>query len=377
MNQIQQLPPIIHRGSVKNIRRDENSEDLFFEYTDGYSVFDWGTMPNMLNGKGRSLAAMADIFFNLLGSAKSWKNFKFADCIQPPLLKKLKTQGLKHHGLGLVKEHPSLYKVKAVEILRPTPIQNDGTLNWDYSLYENWPSGVLVPLEVIFRFGLPSGSSFFERAKNKDYCQSLGLTREVREGDILERPIIEYSSKLETSDRYMSYDEASTISYLREKEFEQLHGLSIALAYKLKEIFENLGIFLWDGKFEFAFIEGERDFRDFMLVDSIGPDELRLSYNGIPLSKQNLRNFYMNGAWHRAVVKAKQIARKRGLADWKSICIEELKEEPPPLESTILNGVEMMYKSLANELAKKSFLREIFSDAWSLEKTAREMGKFA
>ena len=86
----------------------------------------------------------------------------------------------------------------------------------------------------------------------------------------------------------------------------------MALAYKLKEIFEDLGIFLWDGKFEFAFAEGGRGERDFMLVDSIGPDELRLSYDGVQLSKQNLRNFYRGGDWHRAVGKAKTLAEERG-----------------------------------------------------------------
>ena len=377
INRIQGLPPIVHRGSVKNIRREEGRQELFFEYTDGYSVFDWGTMPDMLDDKGRALASMADTFFNLLGSAESWRNFKFADFILPTVLKKLQNQGLRHHGLGLVENYPSLYKVKAVDILRPKPLQYDGVLNWDYSLYETYPKGVLVPLEVIFRFGIPGGSSFLERAKNDKYCRTLGLDREVREGDVVESPIIEYSSKLETSDRYMEYTEATEIACLREQEFEQLHGLSIALAYKLKEIFEDLGIFLWDGKFEFAFVEGEGGLRDFMLVDSIGPDELRLSYNNIQLSKQNLRNFYRGGTWHQAVDQAKKMARKRGVADWKSICLKELGEEPTHLEAAVLSGVEMMYKSLTNELAKKISSPKVFPDAWNLEKTAQEMGRFA
>ena len=367
------LPPIVHQGSVKNIRRNEGSHELFFEYTDGYSVFDWGTMPDMLDGKGQGLAVMADAFFNLLGAPESWQHGPYPDCIPRHVLKKLQESGLSHHGLGLVEGHPSFYKVKAVEVLRPTPVQYDGVLKWDYSLYETRPVGVLVPLEVIFRFGIPAGSSFLERAKNADYCRTLGLEKEVREGDILERPIIEYSSKLETSDRYMDYGEAATIACLREEEFNRLHGLSMALAYKLKDVFEKLGIFLWDGKFEFAFEEGTSDGRDFMLVDSIGPDELRLSYNGVQLSKQSLRNFYRGGSWHSAVTKAKKMAQERGVADWKRICIEELNEGPSRLDGNILKSVEMMYKSLTNELAAS----EVFPDSWNLEKTAQEMGRFS
>ena len=373
------FPPIVHRGSVKNIRRESSAKELFFEYTDGYSVFDWGTMPDMLDGKGQALASMADMFFKILGSEKSWQNFKFSNSVSEPILKQLQTSGLKHHGCSLVEGHPALYKVKAVEILRPKPVQYDGCLSWNYSLYETRPGNTLVPLEVIFRFGIPTGSSFLERARDENYCQALGLEREVHEGDILEKPIVEYSSKLESRDRYMEYEEAVKIACLKEQEFEKLHGLSVALAYKLKEMFEDLGIFLWDGKFEFAFVENEsgEEGRDFMLVDSIGPDELRLSYDGVQLSKQSLRNFYKGGTWHQAVARSKQMASERGVADWKNICIQELGEEPPPLDRDILNGVEMMYKSLTNELVHKFCSQQVFMDSWSLEKTAKVMGKFS
>ena len=370
------IPSIVHRGSVKNIRKEEGTSELFFEYTNGYSVFDWGTMPDMLDGKGRALAVMADMFFNLLERTQSWQEFKYADSIPAPILDRLRLEGLKHHGLSLVEGHPSCYKVKAVEVLRPTPVQHEGVLRWDYSLYETRPAGALVPLEVIFRFGIPAGSSFLERAKNEQYCKNLGLQKEVSEGDILERPIVEYSSKLETTDRYMDYGEAAEIACLGTEEFERLHGLSVAVAYKLKEVFEEMDIFLWDGKFEFAFAEGAEGVRDFMLVDSIGPDELRLSYDGVQLSKQNLRNFYRGGSWHQAVGKAKNLAKERGVADWKKICVEELGEGPARLEPAVLEGVEMMYKSLTNELAQKVFSRTVFSDSWDLKKTAFEMGRF-
>ena len=40
--------------------------------------------------------------------------------------------------------------------------------------------------------------------------------------------------------------------------------------------------------------------RHFVLVDSIGPDELRLTFKGTQLSKQNLRNSYKNSNWKKA-----------------------------------------------------------------------------
>ena len=169
-------------------------------------------MPDMLEGKGRSLAVMADAFFSLLGSEESWQEFRSADFVPDSILKKLRKEGLKHHGLGLVEGHPSFYRVKEVEVLRPKPVQYDGKLSWDYSVYETRPKGALVPLEVIFRFGIPAGSSFLERAKNEDYCKSLGLEKEVREGDVLERPIVEYSASWR----------AATATWIMRKPFESL-----------------------------------------------------------------------------------------------------------------------------------------------------------
>ena len=158
------LPPIVHRGSVKNIRRAEGSSELFFEYTDAYSVFDWGAMPDLLEGKGQGLAMMADAFFKMLENPSCWENNNFADSRCTQALENLKKRGLQHHGLGLVEGYPDCYRVKAVDVLRPTPVQYDGKLSWDYSIYQSRPTGALVPLEVIFRFGIPSGSSFLERS---------------------------------------------------------------------------------------------------------------------------------------------------------------------------------------------------------------------
>ena len=65
------------------------------------------------------------------------------------------------------------------------------------------------------------------------------------------------------------------------------------------------------------------------------------------------------------------------MSDWKKICIEEMGLEPPPLRGDILEGVAMMYKTLANELAKKAFSREVFPGSWDLVKTAGEMGRLS
>ena len=55
------LPPMYHVGSVKNILGNKDSNELIFSYSDRYSVFDWGEMPDK-SYKGQYLAAMAYMF---------------------------------------------------------------------------------------------------------------------------------------------------------------------------------------------------------------------------------------------------------------------------------------------------------------------------
>ena len=49
------LPPLFHRGSVKNILGETDAKQLIFAYSNRYSVFDWGEMPDHIPHKGECL----------------------------------------------------------------------------------------------------------------------------------------------------------------------------------------------------------------------------------------------------------------------------------------------------------------------------------
>ena len=58
-------------GSVKNLTViEEPTRDKlglgFFEFSDRYSVFDWGEMPDHIPNKGASLAIITSYFFEIL-----------------------------------------------------------------------------------------------------------------------------------------------------------------------------------------------------------------------------------------------------------------------------------------------------------------------
>ena len=56
-------PKLKYRGSVKDIYGPDEDGALFFRFSDRYSIFDWGEMPDQLTNKGKSLAHTAFLFF--------------------------------------------------------------------------------------------------------------------------------------------------------------------------------------------------------------------------------------------------------------------------------------------------------------------------
>lgn len=387
------LPEVIYTGSVKNVRGQKGQDPYYFEFSDRYSVFDWGEMPDHLEHKGESLAMMAHILFAQLGQKETWSEWSCP--INLPLrnpfwqvLEKLREEGLPHHSLGLVNERGEklppgektrFLKVKSIVVDPPkAETSPQGTLSWNYSAYQEKRKNHLVPLEIIFRFGAPPGSSLKKRIHDAEYRKELGLDEIPREGEFFSRPVLEFSTKLEPSDRYVKYDEAKRLAGLSQKEFTELYNLALGVALRLKDLFADMGVELWDGKLEFAFQEGAagEEERSFMLVDAIGPDELRLLKDGLQLSKEILRQFYGRTPWYAGVEKAKVISQQKGREDWQRICREELSLEPQPLPREIKNLVEEVYMGLGNCLSEKFYGKEVFRGAATLEESMGALKKY-
>lgn len=321
-----QLPPLLYQGSVKNVRGHAESSSLVFEYSDRYSVFDWGEMPDQISGKGAALNLMGYVFFQYLQ----------------------KQIGLKHHMLGLVGTGATnLCSVKNVKVIRP---KKEGSA-YNYQPYQDCLVNTLVPLEVIFRLGLTQGNSLTKRFKvNPELVKQFGLSLVPTEGEFLEKPLIDFSTKLEAGDRYLTYAEAQSISGMTATEFQKLFAKATEIALCLKDFHQKMGLELWDGKVEFAFIQGDSKDRDFMLVDSIGIDELRImSSKGKSLSKEFLREIYKNSTWYQALNEAKEeSALSKG--DFKDICKSKYQQNPPNLSNLNKQQAEDLYQSYCNSV---------------------------
>ncbi len=373
MNNTQALGNLIHKGSVKDVYGEVGKSPYIFHFSDRYSIFDWGTMPDELENKGKSLALTADFIFSFISNPNAWKKWELPEYLSTDFRKKIehskalaqfREEGLPHHSFGLINEKqekqatgtPTPYlAVNPVSILRPQETHVGGKLQMNYDVYKNRPQNALLPLEAIFRFGAPQGSSFLRRVKkNPSYAHDLGFSSIPKAGDWFPFPIVEFSTKLETTDRMLSSTDAQAIAGLSREEFSVLEDTVLLLALRLKTVFDSLNLELWDGKFEFAFTPEAKGSsqRRFQLVDSIGPDELRILKDGVHLSKEIIRQLYKGSAWEIAIEKAKEIAVQEQTTNWKQICIEKLGETPEPLSENIKEKVGLLYPSLTNALAK-------------------------
>lgn len=320
-----QLPPLLYQGSVKNVRGSAADDSLMFEYSDRYSIFDWGEMPDQISGKGAALNLMGYAFFQYLE----------------------KQIGLKHHMLGLVGSGiTNCSRVKNVKVVRPT---KQGAV-YSYRAYQDRLVNALVPLEVIFRLGLSKSNSLSKRFKtNPELVKQFGLASIPEEGVMLEKPLIDFSTKLENGDRYLTYEEARAISGMSTGEFKKLKNLATEIALSLKDFHQKMGLELWDGKVEFAFVQGEGLERDFMLVDSIGIDELRLISQEKSLSKEFLREVYKDSEWCNALNASKEESLNT-LVDFKEICKTKYGQFPQALSAQNKQKAEELYQGYCNSV---------------------------
>jgi len=236
----------------------------WFRFSDRYSVFDWGEMPDLIEGKGAALCIMG------------------AYCFE-----RLEEKGIKTHYRGLVtpdgelvttselEEPINVMEIDLVNVYRPKPYIKDEKHKYDYSMFTPNLTNYLIPLEIIYRNGLPEGSSIFKRLEQGLKPEDLGLDHYPKPGENLERPIFDVSTKLEEKDRYITWTEAHRISGLTDEEVEEVKGKLLQINDLITEVAARAKLENEDGKVEFAFDHH----RELMVVDVIGTlDECRFTY---------------------------------------------------------------------------------------------------
>ncbi|MEM5948259.1 phosphoribosylaminoimidazolesuccinocarboxamide synthase [Spirochaetia bacterium 38H-sp] len=321
-------------GSVKDVRvlvpASENAPGIGrFVFSDRYSVFDWGKMPDDIENKGSAICIATAYFFELLENmgVKTQYRGVVEDGEVKPLAE----------AKGPINE----LEFDLLRVIKPE-LKNG---SYDYSAFSSRPGNILIPLEVIYRNSLPAGSSVFKRLERGDVTpHELGLDSMPVPGQRLYMPILDVSSKLEETDRYMSWTEAREIAGLSDDEYNLLRERTLMLDQLISEQASRLGLINEDGKVEYGFdIE-----RNLVVVDALGTlDECRFTYKGIPMSKEVARIFYRSSDWYRRVEEAK----KKDRLHWRKL----VGEGPKPLPERFRSAISALYMAYANELTAREW----------------------
>ncbi|MFP8951361.1 phosphoribosylaminoimidazolesuccinocarboxamide synthase [Natrialbaceae archaeon A-arb3/5] len=294
-----------------------------FVFTDDYSVFDWGKMPDQIPEKGATLCTMGAFNFELLESAGVPTHYRgvvdggnvvpLADVSRPP------------------------YEM-AIDLTQVPDLPNDGR-EYDYDHYHDAAGeNYLIPLEIVFRNRVPVGSSLRRRTDPADH--GLALDSWPDEVVDLDEPIVEFSTKYEEGDRYLDRAEADEIAGLAD--IDDLDSLAREVNRVITEQAESAGLDHEDGKIECLYVDGE-----IRVADVVGTfDENRFSYEGTQLSKEVIRQYHKRTqpSWVQAVEAAKAEAKRTDVADWKSLC----EADPDPLDDGVLETARDMYCAGAN-----------------------------
>ena len=314
--------------SVKEFRIEEpaTADELgtgAFVFTDDYSVFDWGKMPDAIPNKGASLCAMGAANFEALEAAGI-----------PTHYRGVVSNG-KVVGLDTVATPP---REMAIELTQVPELPHEGW-TYDYDAYHDAAGeNYLIPLEIVFRNTVPVGSSLRSRADPGDF----GLALESwPEGPVdLPEAVVEFSTKYEESDRYLSRENADYIA--GKADIDALESIAREVNELVTRKAADAGLKHEDGKIECLYHDGE-----IRVADVVGTfDENRFSYGGQQLSKEVLRQYHKRTqpAWVEAVSDAKSRAKADGVADWRELC----SRTPEPLEGHVVDAVRDMYAAGTN-----------------------------
>ncbi len=226
---------------------------------------------------------------------------------------------------GGVPENPSAYNVvRKYQILKPVRAEFLGAHLFDYSQFSQ-EDGFVVPLEYIVRFGITSASSVYKKYLGMDgksreaFERELGVSKPLEAWQYLEKPVGDFTSKFEPEDRMVSKQEALVMSGLTGDQFVDSGKMAILGAWAVRQLVEEIGLLMWDIKWEFA-----KDGDDLVFVDTIDTDSFRgtmfLDFEGDRFvnhyNKQAMRDYFtlLHGGWIEDVKAAKERGQAQGVA---------------------------------------------------------------
>jgi phosphoribosylaminoimidazole-succinocarboxamide synthase len=306
-------------GSVQNIYfLKDYPEFMICETTTGGSVFDVGTIFHIPDSD-IFRAALRHKIYTSIGDKEEWKR-----------LVGVIPENLKTHHIGMIDsktgeiaektfpENISRFNVvKKYNVIKPKQIKINNLLLWDYSNIFS-KDRYVIPLENIVRFGITPSSSIYKKFLKMSDIEKEKFLKEYGEKNIepwkfFNEPKVDFTTKYEPEDRALSYQEAFYISGLTGEEYSRLFELTKLCSKFVKAFFAQIGLDLWDLKWEFA-----KEGNDLVVVDTIDTDSIRVTMKienkYIHFNKQAIRDYYIkiHPDWIKEINSSKELAKKTG-----------------------------------------------------------------
>ncbi|MEO5354553.1 MAG: hypothetical protein H7835_15225 [Magnetococcus sp. XQGC-1] len=386
-----------YRGSVQNLYYlTDDSDCMVCETTSSGSVFDVGSI-FAIGGSDLGRAAFRHFVYSQMHTPEAWQAVgqllqdeygekqRFLEFINKKqsngqgLLERFQQQGAPTHHLGMVDRATGMvFKdsfpeqvspfvlVEKFAVIKPLPISYRTSHFWDYSPCKNQTRHV-IPLENIVRLGITSGSSLYQKflqmgeSHRRHFLKDLGV-EELPLWRFFPVPIADFTSKYEPEDRALTYQEALHISGCHGEQFLDIIRMTILGSLLVQGIFKEIGLTLWDVKWEVA-----RKGEQLLFVDTIDTDSLRVTCVVkeeenelfVHFNKQAIRDYYkiMHSDWFEAIKSAKSEAAQHG------VTFHELLEEgqrsgkypgTPVIQESFLKIQEKKFALLLEHVLNKS-----------------------
>jgi phosphoribosylaminoimidazole-succinocarboxamide synthase len=292
-----------------------------FRFNPVFSVFDFGTLQPPVPLDNSTIALMAAYNFERLREA-----------------------GIESHYVAMVYEGEAIPAAEAIRrrvapdtlrvrlVNRLLPSHTPG--GWDYSVFHAPPSShFVVPIEFISRVKIGANSSVWKRvARGEVSLTELGLPADIQPGDPLPRHALDFSTKYEPEDRYVSAEGAREITGFAPERWAKINRTTAEVSRLMTELAQSRGVQREDGKVEYVTLD-HPDSVD-VLGDAVTTlHEDRLILDGTDITKQAIRNAVKRCSpeWAAEIDRAKTEARRQGIADFRTLMDPTVRYVSPPV----------------------------------------------
>jgi len=337
-----------HETSVKTIdiiKRPTQTRygEADFDHRSVFSVFDVGTIKPPVPLDNSTICLMQGFNFELLTE-----------------------EDIDSHYLGLVTSEgevisardairrgvaPTITRVQLVNRILP----EFRDVGWDYPMFKSPRNNNYVhPIEFISRNELPESSSVWGRVERGEITLAdLGLPKGFKKGDKVPdelKPILDYSTKFEPEDRYLSPEQARAVLGISVKRFAEINDVTRRTSNLMTDHAESRGFAREDGKVEYITLVEEEEQFD-VLGDAVCTwhEDRLVTPQGIGISKQRIRNKVkeLNPRWYAEVGRAKQEARDERRPDFRKLMDSSIKYTSPDPE--FFHAINNLFRAGTNQ----------------------------